>query len=66
MAYSLPDIDSDPDPGTDICPEKGTVMIRDLDQDQICDGNSLCAVQCSHQVWNQNLSWYPNLSPAML
>ena len=61
--FTLPDLDSDPDPVIDIVPKMGPVTIRDLDMDRSprpSNGNMFYTVQCSHRVWSPNLSRYPS------
>ena len=46
-------------------PKMRTTAIGDVspDRDQklsLCNVNMFCVVQCSHQLWNPNLSRYPN------
>ena len=51
--FTLPDKNSDPNPGTDICPEDGSNNnrgSRSLSESMSMsgNGNSFCSVQCSH------------------
>ena len=64
--FTLPDTDSDLNPGTDIHLKNGRVTMADLDQNHSpCNVNMLCIVQCSHCVWNLNSGWYLNRCKAM-
>ena len=67
---TLSDRNLDPDLGMDIHPKMGTVVTGDLSPDMdlnpsLCDVNMFCLVQCSHQVWNLNMSRYLNPCPTM-
>ena len=53
--------DSDPDPGTDICPKMGTVIMGN----GLKSESEFSTVQSSHWVWSPNPSWCPYPCPVI-